>query len=91
MAKWVKLVFISSLALNVILIIGFILFRYSTNASIYRIGALNAQIRATSDRHILHELESGDPNKIKALEQYLRDSIELSKMEVEEYRNAAKN
>ncbi len=90
MSKCVRIIFISSLALNALLIMGFVLFRKSVNDDIYKIGVLNAQARATSDRHVLYELQTGDPNKIKALKQYLWDSIELSDKEAEEYRQAAK-
>jgi len=90
MTKWGRIILISSLALNVILVIGFILFKKSMDKSIYKIGVLNATARATSDRHILHELETGDPNKINALKQYLRDNIELCQKEAEEFRKAAK-
>ena len=90
MAKWVRIIFISSLALNVILIIGFVLFKSNVSSSFYRIGALNAQSDAILAEHVLHELENSDPNNIKALKQYLRESIEMSKTEADEYRNAAK-
>jgi hypothetical protein len=90
MTKWIRIILISSLALNVILIVGFVLFKKSMNKSMYKIGVLNAAARATSDRHVLYELETGDPNKIDALKQYLRDSIEMNSKEAEEYRKAAK-
>ncbi len=90
MAKWVRIIFISSLALNVILIAGFVLFKKSVNNDIYRIGAANATSDVAAARYILQELESGDSNRVMKLKQYLRDSIEVGRKEAEEYRGAAK-
>ena len=90
MAKWVRIIFISSLALNVILIVGFVLFKKSVNTDIYRIGAANATSDAVAARYVLQELESGDPERVRKLKQYLRDSIEVGRKEAEEYRSAAK-
>jgi hypothetical protein len=89
MTKWVRIIFISSLALNVILIVGFALFKKSVNVDIYRIGAANATSDVAAARYILQELESGDPERVMKLKQYLRDSIEVGRKEAEEYRSAA--
>ena len=91
MAKWSKIIFIASLALNVILIIGFVLFKKSVNADIYRINALNAASDVATARFVLQELDSSDAERIRKLKQYLRDNIELSMKEAGEYRDAVKN
>ena len=90
MSKWVRVIFISSLALNVILIVGFVLFKKSVNADIYRIGAANATSDVATARYVLQELENGDPERVRKLKQYLQDSIEVGRKEAEEYRSAAK-
>ncbi len=90
MSRWVRIIFISSLALNVILIVGFVLFKKSVNTDIYRIGAANATSDVATARYVLQELESGDPERIGKLKRYLRDNIEVGRKEAEEYRSAAK-
>jgi hypothetical protein len=90
MSKWVRIIFMSSLALNVILIVGFVLFKKSVNADIYRIGASNATSDVAMARYVLQELESSDPERVRKLKQYLQDSIEVGRKEAEEYRSAAK-
>ena len=90
MARWLRIGFAVSLALNIILIVGFVLFKESVNTDIYRIGALNAASDATLAKYILQELESGDPNRVRDLKQYLRDNIAVSTTEADEYRQAAK-
>ncbi len=90
MSRWVRIIFISSLALNVILIVGFVLFKKSVNTDIYRIGAANAASDVAMARYVLQELESGDPERMGKLKRYLRDSIEVGRKEAEEYRSAAK-
>ncbi len=90
MARWVRIIFISSLALNVILIAGFVLFKKSVNNDIYRISAANATSDVAMAKYVLQELESGDPERIGKLKRYLRDSLEVSRKEAEEYRSAAK-
>ncbi len=89
MSKWVRIIFISSLVLNVILIIGFVFFKKSINTEIYRIGASKATSDVAAARYILRELESGDPNRITKVKRYLQDSIEVGRKEAEEYRSAA--
>ncbi len=90
MARWVRIIFISSLALNVILIAGFVLFKKSVNNDIYRISAANATSDVAMTKYVLQELESGDAERIGKLKQYLRDNIEVGRKEAEEYRSAAK-
>jgi hypothetical protein len=90
MTKWFRIIFVSSLALNVILIVGFVLFKKSVNTDIYRIGAANATSDVAMAKYVLQELESGDPERVLKLKQYLRDSIEVGRKEAEEYRSAAK-
>jgi uncharacterized membrane protein len=90
MTKWARIIFISSLALNVILIIGFVFFKKSVSADIYRINALNAASDVAAAKYVLQEFESGDAERIRKLKQYLRDNIMLGTKEAEEYRQAAK-
>jgi len=89
MAKFFRVGFFVSLALNVILVVGFVVFRNSTSQSFFKIGVLHAEDKATTARHILNELESGDPNKIAHIKDYLRNNLELCNTEAEEYRRAA--
>ena len=86
MAKLVRIIFMSSLALNVILIIGFALFRKSVNNDIYRVGAANAMSDVAMAKYVLQELESGDPERMTKLKKYLRESLEVGRKEAEEYR-----
>ncbi len=90
MARWVRIIFISSLALNVILIAGFVFFKKSVNNDIYRISAANATSDVAMAKYVLQELESGDPERVGKLKQYLRDNLEVSRKEAEEYRKAAR-
>ncbi len=89
MSKWVRIIFLSSLAMNVILVICFVYFRSSVNATIFRLNAIKALSDASLARYVLQEVESGDANRINDMKQYLRESIAVSSVEAEEYRRAA--
>lgn len=90
MAKLIRIIFISSLALNVILIIGFVLFKKSVDTDICRISALNEASDVATARFVIQELDSNDPGRVRAIKRYLRDNIEVGTKEAEEYRSAAK-
>jgi len=88
MIKWLRVIFISSLAMNVILIVGFVMFRSSVKTTVLKLDSLNAQSEVALARYVLQELESGDPNRIKYLKQYLRESMALSAEEAQASRQA---
>ena len=91
MARRLKMILAVSLALNIILIVGFVLFKQSVNAEIYKLDALNAQSNATLVRYILQELDSNDSERLKNITLYLRSSLTYNATESEEYRKAFKN
>ena len=40
-------------------------------------------------RYVLQEIESGDPERMAKLKKYLRESLEVSRKEAEEYHSAS--
>lgn len=90
MSKWLKIMFISSVVLNIALVIGAIWARSYIRSQNFEIAAMIAEAEGSFARHILTELESGEPDRIEALKKLLQNSIENSEKATDIWRNATK-
>jgi uncharacterized membrane protein len=89
MSKWLKIMFISSIVLNAALVIGVIWARSYIRTQLFEHAAMTAEAEASISRHILTELESGEPERIEELKKLLQNSIENSEKAADIWRNAA--
>lgn len=76
MSKWLKIMFIVSVALNVALIVGVFWARSYIRSRDFELAALTAEAEARSAKMTLAELDSDDPVRIEALKQRLKQNIE---------------
>ena len=90
MSKWLKIMFISSVVLNIALVVGAIWARSYIRTTNFEIAAMTAETEGSFARHILTELESNDPDKIEALKKQLQKNIEQAEKVADIWRNAAK-
>lgn len=89
MSKGIKIIFISSIVLNIAFVIGAIWARSYVRAQIFELAAITAEVEGTFAKHILKEIESNDPNKIEALKKRLEENIEQANDVADMWRNAA--
>ena len=90
MSKWLKIMFISSVVLNIAFVIGAIWARSYVRTKSFELAALSAEAEGKVIRYVLTELESGDPNRIEALKDRLRKNSEQAKDVAAMWRKAAK-
>jgi hypothetical protein len=91
MGRRLKIMFISSVVLNVALIIGAIWARSFIRAEGFELAAISAEAERTVARHVLTELESGEPDRIESLKKRLRENIEEREKIADMWRSAAEN
>ena len=90
MSKWLKIMFISSVVLNIALVIGTIWARSYIRTQSFEIAAIITETEGSFARHILTELESGEPDRIEAVKKRLEKNIEQAEEVADIWRNAAK-
>ena len=89
MSKWLKIMFISSVVLNIALVIGAIWARSYIRTQLFEHAAMTAEAEGSFVKHILTELESGEPDRIEALKKLLQNSIENTEKAADMWRQAA--
>ena len=90
MSKGLKIMFVSSVALNIAFVIGAIWARSYVRTRSFEMAAMTAEVEGKVIRHVLTELESEDPNRIEALKEQLQKNIEQAEDVAVMWRNAAK-
>lgn len=90
MSKWLKIMFISSVVLNMAFVIGAIWAKSYVTTQSFEMAAITAEAEGNIVKYILKELESEDPNRIEALKERLQKNIEQAEDVAEMWRNAAK-
>lgn len=89
MSKWLKIMFISSVVLNIALVIGAIWARSYIRTQLFEHAAMTAEAEGSFAKHILTELESGEPDRIEAVKKLLQNSIENTEKAADMWRQAA--
>ena len=89
MSKWLKIMFISSVVLNIALIIGVIWARSYVRKQSFELAAMTAEAEGSFAKHILMELESDEPDRIEAVKKMLQNSIENTKKAADMWRQVA--
>ena len=82
MTKTLKAILIVSLLLNITLAVGFVWFRSFVGTKLVDGWVMAAEAEQHQLQSILADLESGDPNKIDALEDRLREQIEMGEKNI---------
>ncbi|MFC1633723.1 hypothetical protein ACFL5Z_02685 [Planctomycetota bacterium] len=90
MSKWLKILFISSIVLNGAFAIGAVWARSYVRTKSFEFAAMSAETECRFARHILKELESGEPDRIEALKKRLEKGIEQAEEVADIWRDAAK-
>ena len=90
MSKGLKIMFISSVVLNIALVVGVIWARSYIRTKSFELAATITEAEGSFARHILTELESGESDRIEALKKLLQNSIENTEKGADIWRNAAK-
>ncbi len=88
MKKWIKIILVLSLLLNVCLGIAVFAGRGYFRQTTFQMVTKNAEAQMQLNQHLLNELESGDLKRIEALKPFLRDSVENCKKAAEAFRTA---
>lgn len=83
MSKWLKIMFVSSVVLNIALIIGVIWARSYIGKQLAESAVAIAEAEASFSEHILTELESGQPDRIEAVKKLLANGIENARKEAD--------
>jgi hypothetical protein len=89
MSKWLKIMFISSVVLNIALVIGAIWAKSYIRTQNFELAVAIAEAEGSFTRHILTELESGEPDRIEDLKNELQKSIENTEKTADIWRDAA--
>jgi uncharacterized membrane protein len=89
MSKWLKIMFVSSIVLNIALIIGVIWARSYVRKQSYELAAMTAEAEGRLAKHILTELESDEPDRIEAVKKMLQNSIENTEIAADMWRQVA--
>jgi len=76
MAKRLKIALALSLLLNVGLAVGFLCFRSYVGSQMFETAAMTAEAEGRLLESILADIESDDPDRIEALKEKLRVSID---------------
>jgi hypothetical protein len=90
MSKWLKIIFILSVVLNIALVIGAVWARSYIRKENFELAANIAEAEGRFSEHILTELESGEPDRIEAVKKLLANGIENARKEADIMRNVAK-
>ena len=90
MAKRLKVALVLSLLLNVGLAVGFLCFKSYVGSQMFKMAAMTAEAEGRLLQSILADVESDDPDRIEALKQKLRVSIENANKAGSVWRQAAK-
>ena len=90
MKKWLKIVFISSLVLNIVTIAGFILYRNFARNSTAKLLVISTEDKVALEKNILEELQSGEPNRIENMKDTLRRRLEIDKKIAEDAKQFVK-
>ena len=91
MGKWLKIMFVASVVLNVALIAGAVWARGFVRDKSFELAAINAEAEGRLARHVLTELESGEPDRVEAIKELLQNSIRNTEKAADMWRSAAKN
>jgi hypothetical protein len=89
MAKWLRIIFVSSVFLNMAFVVGAICARSYLRTQSFELAATIAEAEASFTRYILAELESGEPDRIEAIKERLEQGIGQAEETAETWRNAA--
>ena len=89
MSKWLSITLISSVALNIAFVVGAVCARSYIRTQSFEHAAAIAEAEAGFTRHILTELESGEPDRIEALKKRLEQGIEQAEETADMWRDAA--
>ncbi|MHC4207896.1 MAG: hypothetical protein ACYSTT_24850 [Planctomycetota bacterium] len=89
MSKWLKIMFILSVVLNIALVVGVIWARSYIGTQLAESAAIAAEAEGSIARHILAELESDEPERIEAVKKMLQHNIENAKIAADMWRQAA--
>ena len=89
MSKWLKIMFISSVVLNIALVVGAIWARSYIRTQLCEHAVAIAEAEGSFTRHILTELESGEPDRMEVLKNELQNSIENPEKAADIWRDAA--
>ena len=89
MSKWLKIMFVSSIVLNIALIIGVIWARSYVRKQSFELAAMTAEAEGRLAKHILTELESDEPDRIEAVKKMLQNSIENTEIAADMWRQVA--
>ena len=89
MNKWLGITLISSVVLNIAFVVGAVCARSYIRKQSFEHAAGIAQAEASFTRHILLELESGEPDRIEVLKKRLAESIEQAEETADMWRKAA--
>ena len=89
MSKWLKIMFVSSVVLNIALVVGVIWARSYIGTQLAESAVMTAEAEGRIARHILTELESGEPDRIKELKKLLQSNIKTAEIAADMWRQAA--
>ena len=89
MSKWLKIIFVSSVVLNITLAIGVIWARSYVRNQSFELAAMTAEAEGRLAKHILTELESDEPERMEAVKKLLQSNIETSEKAAEMWRDVA--
>ena len=88
MSKWLKIMFVSSVVLNIALVVGVIWVRSYMRTKTFELAAMTAEAEGRLAKHILTELESDEPDRIEAVKKMLQNNIETAKIAADMWRQA---
>ena len=77
MKKWIKIVLVSSISLNLILVVSLFLLRMFAVSAIWNLLAISSRADLSQLEHIASKLDPNDPAGIIDLKQNLNKRIEL--------------
>ena len=89
MVKWLKIMFVSSVVLNIALVVGVIWARSYVRTKNFELAAMTADAEGRLAKHILTELESDEPDRIEAVKKLLQSNIETAEKAADLWRDVA--
>ncbi len=89
MPKYLKVSLLISVLLNIILIVGVVLGRNYITSKTFRLTAMTTEASVRFQEHMLEEIRSEDPSRIKALADSLERQIDEGKKQAANWRKAA--
>jgi hypothetical protein len=90
MKKWKNVVIICSLILNVLLIIGFLAFRYYMRFTMFELSAVCSNTIAANCKHALSVLDFNDAGQIPEHKEFLKMQIESNTKAAQAWEKALK-